>query len=393
MIKYEIPNDWLNYNRSEVVPALVSARAGIIALTKVPYQRSWAEKLQEVQLKREVAGTSQIEGAVFAEGELEAALGDSLEKSFTRSQKQAFAAKTAYRFLATVPNDRPIDENLICEIHRYIVTNADDDHCAPGKLRQADSNVTFGEPKHRGAAGGTECEKSLSRLIRAVNSEYRSADILIQALALHYHLAAIHPFADGNGRTARALEALLLQRAGLKDLLFIAMSNYYYDQKSAYLSTLAETREGNHNLTSFLKFGLEGIALQCDQLLSEIGNQISKALLRDVMHNLYRRLKSKRKRVIVERQIEILNILLEANELEFGELLKRVLPFYRKVKREVDAYLRDISGLIELKAVLYRKEGGTFMMRLNIDWPTQITESSLYKSFIEMPEAKTHWFR
>ena len=38
----------------------------------------------------------------------------------------------------------------------------------------------------------------------------------------------MHPFVDGNGRTARALEALMLQRAGLRDSSFIAMSNYYY---------------------------------------------------------------------------------------------------------------------------------------------------------------------
>jgi Fic family protein len=38
---------------------------------------------------------------------------------------------------------------------------------------------------------------------------------VIQALALRYHFAAMHSFMDGNGRTARALEALMLQRVGL----------------------------------------------------------------------------------------------------------------------------------------------------------------------------------
>lgn len=50
----------------------------------------------------------------------------------------------------------------------------------------------------------------------------------------------MHPFLDGNGRTARAVEALMLQRAGLRDALFIAMSNYYYDEKTVYLAALAE---------------------------------------------------------------------------------------------------------------------------------------------------------
>lgn len=76
----------------------------------------------------------------------------------------------------------------------------------------------------------------------AVRTVYNKHDPLIQALALHYHFAAMHPFMDGNGRTARALEALVLQRAGLTDKAFIAMSNYYYDEKNAYVSSLSEVR-------------------------------------------------------------------------------------------------------------------------------------------------------
>ena len=50
----------------------MEAKAAILALTRMPYQRSWADELQYIQLKREVAGTSRIEGAEFTEKELEA---------------------------------------------------------------------------------------------------------------------------------------------------------------------------------------------------------------------------------------------------------------------------------------------------------------------------------
>lgn len=61
--------------------------------------------------------------------------------------------------------------------------------------------------------------------IAALNDEFRRHDPFIQALALHYHMGGMHPFQDGNGRTARAVEALLLQRPRLKDDPFISMSN------------------------------------------------------------------------------------------------------------------------------------------------------------------------
>ena len=98
--------------------------------------------------------------------------------------------------------------------------------------------------------------RSLQGQSRLVQRGQPVVDPLIQALAVHYHVAAIHPFEDGNGRTARALEALLLQRAGLRSSCFIPMSNYYYDEKPAYLAALARVRAQDHDLTTFLKFGL-----------------------------------------------------------------------------------------------------------------------------------------
>lgn len=252
MIKYGAPQHWIRYDRQAIFTSLVEAKAQVQALIGLPYQRSWVEELQAIQLKREIAGTSRIEGADFTERELDAALGETPDDRFTRSQRQARAAVKAYGWIAQLPMDRPVDGNLIKDIHRLIVTGADDDHCPPGQLRRQDQNVTFGVPRHRGVAGGTECATAFTELVKAVQGPYQQHDPLIQALALHYQFAAMHPFLDGNGRTARALEALMLQRAGLRDALFIAMSNYYYDEKNSYLGKLAEVRQRSHDLTAFL---------------------------------------------------------------------------------------------------------------------------------------------
>ena len=235
MIKYKLPSNWIKYNISDVADALVEAKSAVLSLTQIPYQRSWTDKLQIVQLKREIAGTSRMEGADFTDVELEEALAETPRQLETRSQRQAAAAVSAYRWIATLEEDQPVTGETIREIHRLIVTRADDDHCAPGVLRAKDHNVTFGSPPHRGAEGGNECERAFGELCRALGEEFRGHDKLIQALALHYHFVAIHPFLDGNGRTGRAIEALMLRKTGLQDTLFIAMSNYYYDQKSDYL--------------------------------------------------------------------------------------------------------------------------------------------------------------
>ena len=262
MITYEMPKNWIQFesDNRDLTRAYAEAKAAILSLQTVPYQRRWVEALQDIELKREVAGTSRIEGAEFTEQELDLAFQETLDQLLTRSQRQAHAVVQTYRWLAGLPQDQPINAELISLIHRTIVAGADDDHCPPGQLRKENQNVNFGMPRHRGAEGGADCASAFRQFSEAIQREYQDQDPIIQALAAHYHLAAMHPFLDGNGRTARALEALMLQRAGLRDTCFIAMSNYYYDEKNAYLAALAEVRQSGHNLTPFLIFGLRGIA-------------------------------------------------------------------------------------------------------------------------------------
>ena len=389
MIKYSMPQHWIRYDRQAIFAPLVEAKARVAALAGLPYQRSWVEELQAIQLKREVAGTSRIEGADFTERELEAALSETPAEQFTRSQRQARAAVKAYGWIARMCDNQPVDGDLIKQLHRLIVTDADDDHCPPGQLRRTDQNVTFGAPRHRGAQGGAECAQAFDQLVKAAQGPYLQHDPLIQALALHYHFAAMHPFLDGNGRTARALEALMLQRAGLRDALFIAMSNYYYDEKNTYLSTLAEARGRNHDLTPFLVFGLKGIALQCERLFAEIRANVSKALFRNLMHDLFRRLQSKRKRVIAQRQIEILELLLQKDAMGLNDLIADTRQSYGALKNPDRAFSRDLSQLEYLKAVTIRPDAKNGLrVELRLEWPTEITQTAFFERLKSFPKAK-----
>ncbi len=347
----------------------------------------------------EVAGTSKIEGADFAANELEVAISAANpQELLTRSQKQANAAIRAYKWIATIQDDRPIDESLIIQAHRIIVTDCDEDRCPPGKIREADQNVTFGVPKHRGCAGGEECEKALIQLARESQTSYRGHDQLIQALALHYHFAAIHPFLDGNGRTARVLEALLLQRAGLKDCLFIALSNFYYEEKPSYLAEMAKVRSLEHNLTPFIKFGLKGITLQTERLTKLIRDQVSKEIFRNLMHDLFVRLQSTRKRVIVRRQLMLLEKLLDVEgEIEFSEFANSVRDDYNTRKIPLQALVRDLGRLLGLGAIDFRrdvtdKKNPKYFFRINLNWPTTITETEFFDKLAKLPKSKTYAF-
>ena len=398
MIRYELPRRWILYDSTAVMTALVEAKSAVQSLTSLPYQKSWVEALQELQLKREVAGTSRIEGAEFTERELEEAVRPnvSAEELRTRSQRQAHSAMRAYRWIGQLPTDRPISGDLIREVHRLLVTGCDEDHCPPGVIRGRDYNVTFGIPPHRGVEGGPLCEEAFDGLLQSVQTEFRDHDPLVQAMALHYHLAAMHPFLDGNGRTARAMEALILRRAGLTDRAFVAMSNYYYDEKPAYLRILGEVRQDSHDLTPFLIFALNGIRIQCERLTAEIRKHMQRALFRDTMYSLFNRLETRRKRVIGERQIEILKILLDGERRSIMmDLYLRTKPLYLSIKDAFGAFLRDLTQLESLKAIEVQRNPSSHYaesVSVNLDWPQEIDESEFLRRMKTMPKGKTFKF-
>jgi Fic family protein len=394
MIPYVRPTDWARYNPVAIVDALTRAKATVLALQTVPYQRRWVEALQTMELKREVAGTSRIEGAEFTEKELGRVMKkETAAEVFTRSQRQAAAALKAYEWIGAAPLDRPADKAVILALHRLIVTGADDDHCPPGELRGPGNNVTFGTPSHRGCEGGEECKSVFEDFCNALSGKLARHDPLVQAIVAHYHIAAMHPFLDGNGRTARALEAFMLRRAGLRDTSFIAMSNYYYEEKQTYLSTLALVRQQRHDLTEFLIFALSGVEQQAKRLLTEIQVEIKRELFLNLAQDLFNRLKSSRKRVIARRQMSIIRFLMREGPLAIQAFIDRLLPVYsKKLKSPMKAITRDINGLISLRAVtIVRGESRNPKFDLDLDWPAKITESEFFTRTNAMPKVSEDW--
>ena len=217
-------------------------------------------------------------------------------------------------------------------------------------------------------------------------------------MALHYHLAAMHPFLDGNGRTARAMEALMLRRAGLTDRAFVAMSNYYYDEKPAYLRILSEVRQQGYDLTPFLVFALRGVRIQCERLTAEIRRQMQRALFRDTMYGLFNRLETKRKRVIGERQVALLKILLEFDELTALDLMQKANTFYISLDHWEKAIVRDIFSLVGLGAIRLMPalpDAPTIdrdRFSINLNWPQEIDESEFLRRMKAMPKGKTFKF-
>jgi Fic family protein len=92
----------------------------------------------------------------------------------------------------------------------------------------------------------------------------------VVAGVVHYAITDIHPFADGNGRTARVSAAAVLQRAGYLPGRLFSFEGYYARDKPAYLGALRSVRTNTYNMEQWLGYYLEGLALEYERVVEEI---------------------------------------------------------------------------------------------------------------------------
>ncbi len=383
--RYAVPGQWIRYDAAALLDLLVQAKTAAGVLNRMPYLPQWIEQIHEEQLRLEAAGTSRIEGAEFTQREQEEALApDAPARSdFTRSQRQLRSADATYRWLRSQPPEQPVTSEFILNIHRRIVTGCDDDRCQPGGLRPDGWNVTFGTPRCRGVEGGRGCRAAFDDLGAAIAGEFQRHEPIIQAMAAHYHIGAMHPFGDGSGRTARALEGFMLRRAGVNDVVMVSLSNYYYDRKEEYLAALSASRRNGHDLTLFLRFALPAVAERCNAVASAIVANHRRTLFREFARSLFGRLRSPRRRVLAERHLQILDILLDGGSIGLFDLVSKAHVHYQGLKFPANALGRDLGDLLGLRAITM--DDGN--ISVNLDWPQQFSESELLERYENMPSA------
>jgi hypothetical protein len=93
------------------------------------------------------------------------------------------------------------------------------------------------------------------------------------------------------------------------------------------------------------------------------------------------------------RHLQILNLLLDTGEIPLADISGKTRQFY-SVKNPGKALVRDLSYLIQLGSLNVKKlpEEKGFLFSINLDWPTQITETEFFKRVKDMPKGKVYGF-
>ncbi len=154
-----------------------------------------------------------------------------------------------------------ITPELICGYNGRVLRGLElADGVEPGLLRK----FSVGVGRYR-SAPWEDCPYLLDRLCTWLNDELippsenlRFAFALFKAIVAHLYLAWIHPFGDGNGRTARLLEFLILTQAGVPLPASHLLSNHYNKTRSRYYDELDHSSKGRVGPLPFVEYAIEG---------------------------------------------------------------------------------------------------------------------------------------
>ena len=232
--------------------------------------------MARIYLAKGVQATVAIEGNTLSEEEVLAQIDDQLELPASKEylgREVGNVVDAANEIVRRIHRGDapPVTAEFVADCNGRILTGLSEvlgDEVEPGRVRKH----SVGVGSYRGAPA-RDCEYLLDRLgdwlegipqitVLGVESDNRVATGVLRAVLAHLYVAWIHPFGDGNGRTARLVELSLLARV-LPLPSAQLLSNHYNDTRAAYYRELARSSQANQRRgdpIGFLLYALQGLS-------------------------------------------------------------------------------------------------------------------------------------
>jgi Fic family protein len=237
-----------------------------------------------------------------------------------------------------------------------------EDHIIPGEIRE----FSVGVLGYRGAPA-EDCECLLESLCDWLNSDdfeppegMKIAFSIIKAILAHLYIAWIHPFGDGNGRTARLLEFRILISSGVPSPAAHLMSNHYNQTRTQYYRELKKASQARDGLLSFLVYAVQGFLDGLKQQIETVQKQQWDVVWRDFVYKSFRGKSGEstdRKRNLA---FALSNQTKPVRVSEIPNLTPQLARAYANKTRK--AVVRDLNDLIQL-GIVRKDKKNTFTPR------------------------------
>jgi Fic family protein len=228
-------------------------------------------------IMEEAIASSQIEGAVTTRKVAK----EMLRKNQTprdKSQQMIVNNYQTIRHLSDIKFEKMTPE-LLCEIQSMITKNALDNPEYEGKFRDSDDvnivDVTDGEIIHT-PPKASELPDLITSLCDFFNNDIEGSFIhpIVKACILHFMIAYIHPFVDGNGRTARTVFYWYLLKKRYWLVEYLSISRIIAQSKNKYYKAFIYTETDDNDLTYFINYQLNTLKQALDSLQQYISKKV-----------------------------------------------------------------------------------------------------------------------
>lgn len=301
---YQSTHPWIRFEidlrqlRHETWMLLGEARSKCEHIAGVPLLPETATRLYKVYLSKGVHATTAIEGNTLSEEEVQQRVDGTLELSKSRAYLGVEVDNiivACREIVADVYSGRPLEltpERVKHFNHQVLQGLELEEGVIPGTCRA--HNVGVG--RYRGAPY-QDCEFLLERLCHWLNSltlddhsqGMQFALAVLKAILAHVYIAWIHPFGDGNGRTARLIEVQLLMQSGFFPMpSAFVLSNHYNQTRDKYYRELDKSSRTGGDLQSFIDYAVQGLVDGLREQLAVIRTQQLGVTWQNYVHEMFR---------------------------------------------------------------------------------------------------------
>ncbi len=333
---YSITDKMLN-----TIARIMTGREAIERSKLIP---KWELRLKKEARIQDAHSSTSIEGNKLT---LEQVRALSENKEVIAAEKDKREVVNYLKALDLIPgyaDKKAIDASLLLKIHNAITrgTLRDEKDCGAFRKKQVFvgrrifDGTKFKEIVEYMPPDAKDVPRLISEFLEWLNSnKIKEINPVILAGIVHYEIARIHPFIDGNGRTARLMATLVLFKSGFDHRRFFALDDYYDEDRSLYYAALKTVDKKKGDITQWLEYFSSGVLHSINrvrQTIEKLGisSKIDKAEQIE----------------LTQKQIMVLERIKEKGKITNKELRARLGVSRQAVLKEVDKLVR--AKLIEL---------------------------------------------
>lgn len=222
---------------------------------------------------RMIHSSTAIEGNLLNLREVEAVLAGKKPAEAQRDDIiEVINYEKVLRFIDTLDKKQKIDwEKTVLNIHRLttdkLLVKKDSGHYRQGPvyiIQRPLNQIIYTAPSFKKVP---QLMKDL--IVWLENAAVKNLSPVITAAVIHHQFVSIHPFIDGNGRTARAWATLVLYHRGFDIKKLFALEDYYNLDRENYYEAIRRVRQ-EKDFTSWLEYFAEGFLKELEQVLEKM---------------------------------------------------------------------------------------------------------------------------